>query len=211
MQEAATADAENIGLGYAAMKERNILWVLSRLKVVFSRQADRHTPMTLTTHSRGCDRIMAIRDYEFTQGEERIAYATSGWSLINFETHRIVRPPKDLMPGFTPAEETLKHIPGRVVKPEGEYVCDRRVLYSDIDLNSHMNNARYVEWAMDVFPCQWHEHRWVKEFEINYHAEVYPSQTLKLYRLDEEDCSTVYGEKEDGTVSFTCKIIWIPA
>ena len=25
-------------------------------------------------------------------------------------------------------------------------------MYSDIDLNKHMNNARYLEWVMDLLP-----------------------------------------------------------
>ena len=28
----------------------------------------------------------------------------------------------------------------------------REVLYSDVDLNKHMNNARYLEWVMDLLP-----------------------------------------------------------
>lgn len=33
-------------------------------------------------------------------------------------------------------------------------VMERTVLYSDVDINQHFNNSRYIEWAFDVMPIE---------------------------------------------------------
>ena len=45
---------------------------------------------------------------------------------------------------------------------ELSYVMNRTVLYSDIDVNQHLNNSRYFEWAFDAIPVEFFKDIYIK-------------------------------------------------
>ena len=48
--------------------------------------------------------------------------------------------------------------PGGVAALVGEELrAEQPVAYTDMDINRHVNNARYVDWLCDRFPYEWHE------------------------------------------------------
>lgn len=75
------------------------------------------------------------------------------WTLIDLNKRRIVRPQKV---GITmpECEEYVSYVENYepLLGIETHKQITREVLYSDVDLNKHMNNARYLEWVMDLLP-----------------------------------------------------------
>ena len=57
---------------------------------------------------------------------------------------------------------------------------ERTVLFSDVDRNGHMNNTRYLDWALDLLPSPFHEDRTLREFTVCYMTESREGQTLDL-------------------------------
>ena len=47
-------------------------------------------------------------------------------------------------------------------------VCKRQVLFSDVDLNQHMNNAKYIDWALDSIDFDIHKIYENLNFEFNF-------------------------------------------
>ncbi|MDD4071565.1 MAG: thioesterase [Desulfobacterales bacterium] len=47
-----------------------------------------------------------------------------------------------------------------------------RVRYRDIDINQHVNNVSYVEWALESVPHDIKRNRFVSELEINFLGET---------------------------------------
>jgi acyl-ACP thioesterase len=44
----------------------------------------------------------------------------------------------------------------------------QKVVWSDIDVNMHVNNSRYVQWVMDSFPVDFLLAHRVAEIEVNF-------------------------------------------
>ncbi len=44
---------------------------------------------------------------------------------------------------------------------------------SDLDMNNHVNNTRYVKWILDSIPIEYHNTMKVNEFEINFLNETF--------------------------------------
>ena len=42
------------------------------------------------------------------------------------------------------------------------------MLFSDIDVNQHVNNVKYVQWALDNLPDGFQEQHVLKELSINF-------------------------------------------
>ncbi|MCL2493884.1 MAG: thioesterase, partial [Clostridiales bacterium] len=91
-------------------------------------------------------------------------------------------------------------------------VFEKLIGYSDVDYNSHLNNARYIDYIMDCIPFSEHKRREVRALEINYLNELVPGDTIELRRADApDDEKRTYFEgvrKEDGESVFLSTIEW---
>ena len=54
--------------------------------------------------------------------------------------------------------------PGSLAVRQMEQDHQRRVCYTDLDRNGHMNNTRYMDWVMDLLPSAFHGDRPIREF-----------------------------------------------
>jgi acyl-ACP thioesterase len=66
-------------------------------------------------------------------------------------------------------------------------VHSRQVVYSDLDRNGHMNNARYMDWVDDLMPSAFHKHHPMKDLTLCYINEALEQQRLDMtWELSEE-------------------------
>ena len=56
----------------------------------------------------------------------------------------------------------------------------RQVKYSDLDSNSHVNNAVYADIVCDTLPLDWLVEREIKKFGIMYQKEALAGQVIEL-------------------------------
>ena len=49
-----------------------------------------------------------------------------------------------------------------------------KVKYSDLDINMHVNNARYLNWITDSYPMEFLRRNYPVEIEVNYLSETTP-------------------------------------
>ena len=86
--------------------------------------------------------------------------------------------------------------------------------YSDLDMNGHVNNVNYVEWALDSIGFDVTSKLPLKELFVNYNAEVKLGDevVLKVWE-DTESCAAeerifyVIGEV-GGKNSFIVKLVF---
>ena len=57
----------------------------------------------------------------------------------------------------------------------------RRVCFTDLDVNDHMNNARYLEWAMDLLPSVFHKEHRLQDVTMCYLGEAREGDQLKIF------------------------------
>ena len=92
---------------------------------------------------------------------------------------------------------------------EPELAGTHKVVWSDIDTNGHVNNVKYVVWALDILDYELVSKNPIKELLVNFDSEVLPGQNVELFKVVEHtDDSTVcfIQGKADGKPSFSVKI-----
>jgi acyl-ACP thioesterase len=52
--------------------------------------------------------------------------------------------------------------------------------YSDIDVNEHVNSARYIAWIVDSYPLEHHQHHELKLIELNYLGETRGGSAISI-------------------------------
>ena len=214
-QEAAGQHAVHLGFGYDDLIATNTAWILSRVNVKFIDAPKWREDITLTPWHKGLNRLFFLRDFILTdkEGRERVK-ATTSWLILNLETRRLVRDPKLIEDGTVCTENVLETPADKVQMPKGiepMFVMDHKVVYSDIDMNNHTNNAMYMQWAMDAIDYETASAKPLKEFTINFNRETKIGDTVSIYRVEEarEDGLHIIVEGlVEGASSFCVELIF---
>lgn len=154
MQEMAFRHLDSVGRNLDTLRdERGLAFILTRLTLRFyapMRPAERITASTWVCEGKGLNfpRCFRLQKEDGTFAAEGV----SSWLLLDLNTRLPVRA-KDFDYGFG-AEAPLDFAtPRRFVLPEHMVeVGTRRIVYSDIDYNGHMNNTRYPDMICDYLP-----------------------------------------------------------
>ena len=187
MQDAATVHAEALQLGPETL---HILWVLSRMKMRLTRPLRPYERIRCETWCPGIRGVSWYRCFAFYAGYTPVGDAQSMLVTLDPETHRILRPSS-----FPIADDYLHTAHGELFDPLPKLSCDHvrehhihPVLYSDLDVNNHVNNVRVVELISDALDLQ-RQPGFVSSLQVNYTAETAFGEQLSLL------CGTVNGAR----------------
>lgn len=151
-QEAAHQHAINMGVGFHQLKIQNIFWVLSSIDIEIKELPAFDETFKVETWPRGSRRLFSIRDFFVYKNGTVVARASSAWLMINLTSKRPVRP-EALFSGirFLSEKRAFDQESAMAVKTNGSKLLESRaVRFSDLDINGHVNNTRYVEWIFDA-------------------------------------------------------------
>ena len=175
-QELAYHHANKMGFGFDQMKERQTLWMLSRMKIRMFKYPVWNDTISVETWPSGIDKIFATRDFRVTDlSGNLLGVATTYWLIVNLETHRPVRPGvelarfSDIVYGDQVFDSKLEKID---IPDAVEVLGKHRVVFSDVDIVGHVNNVKYMEWCIDAAMPEGVMDRAVAEFEINFVHEA---------------------------------------
>ena len=210
-QEMANRHADFLGFGYNDLQTKGITWVLSRVRVVFNRIPKWNEEVSMETWHKGNDRLFGIRDFRMdTLLGESLAIATSSWLIISTTSRRVQRIDQYLgedHPGVNNVDAIETPATKLVSPTQMNFAKRRRVEFSDIDINNHTNNAKYIEWAFDCIDQQLSCLMEVKEFTINFNSESRIGEEIDLLIYDDGKNVFVEGKRGETSV-FQTEIIY---
>ncbi len=192
-QEAAWNHAEQLGAGYQRLQQQNKFWVLARLLVEIARRPRWGVSITLETWPRAAKSVFAMRDFEmFDASGARLVAGTSGWLVLDSRTRRPQRVDKLISGIQTPQNKlALDREPQKLELCEpGADPKPVTAQYSDIDVNGHVNSARYIGWILDSYPLEFHRLNAVSSLEINYLGEAIGGEAFSV--LSKQTAPGVY-------------------
>ena len=154
MQEMAFNHLNSVGRNLDRLRyDEGLAFILTRLTLRFCQTlapAETITAQTWVCEGKGLNFPRCFRLVK--EDGEVAAEAVSSWVLIDLNSHLPVRA-KDFDYGFLPEEPLDFATPRRFVLPDEMFeLGSRRIVYSDIDYNGHMNNTRYPDMVCDYLP-----------------------------------------------------------
>ena len=208
-QELANRHASILGFGYEELMQSRTAWVLSRMHIRFHSFPAWRDNVTLQTWHKGPEGLIFLRDFCLTDEKDtKLIEATTSWLVLNIDTRRLVRN-VDLDENTICSDNAISPSCDRIQMPkdvEPELSSVHRVVYSDIDMNGHTNNAMYLVWAMDCVDYADAVERPLKEMRINFNQETLPGDEVELYRVvvREENRLQYFVEGKVGGKSTFC-------
>ncbi|MEO5762219.1 MAG: acyl-ACP thioesterase domain-containing protein [Vicinamibacteria bacterium] len=175
--------AKDTSYGFSELAERNLMWVLIKVHLVIHRHPRWHERVRIETWGKGIERLYALRDFAVTsESGERMISGTSTWLVLDRTSGRPQRfdLKTDGFPWFPEREEMKTSLDKVPAAENGTDVAQFEVVFSDIDVNQHVNSARYLQWMMDSHS---REHLQAKEpasIELSFLLEAMPDDRLTV-------------------------------
>jgi medium-chain acyl-[acyl-carrier-protein] hydrolase len=176
MQDIASDQAEKLGFGRNDLLKNNHFWVLSRIYAVITELPLWEDSIIFKTWPYGTDTVFALRNYEADYPDGRhLVSVSSSWLILDRITKKIQRPGAVL----TQYNQYLHSVNASVriaskleqAKEDGIISSSFRVRVSDLDMNLHTNNVKYLKWVCDTYTLDFVMKNIPLSVEINYLAE----------------------------------------
>jgi medium-chain acyl-[acyl-carrier-protein] hydrolase len=210
MQEIAEDHATAAGLGRADLIEKQgYAWVLTRIHLKMKQYPNLAETIHVSTWPLKPTKLTFLRQFQFTdqQGRE-LGSASSQWVLFDIRD-RVIR--RTNMIGdypYDPEAQPALEEPGKIILPKDmPNKAARTVMYSDVDMNGHMNNTKYLNWICELFDSEFLQKKELETVRLNYIAEPYIDQKVDLYMKQVDGSYYICGKTAEKTV-FDSLIKW---
>jgi acyl-ACP thioesterase len=201
MQECSTIQLESSPMSQAKLVEDGKTYVLCRLNMSVYKSVSAGDEIEVSTwpcESRG---LSFIRCYQARLDGSIIAEATTVWGIINIEARKFCRV-SDFELGIETDEPLELDSPSRIHIPSDvslALIGERPVVYSDLDINGHMNNTVYPDMLCDFIPVM--SKKRILMLGINYSSEVKEGDVLKVYLGEGDGQYYIRTVKGDGNIN----------
>lgn len=183
-----TQQSESVGGGMEYCVNNNCAWVFYKYDIKMYRYPKFGEIISLSTTPVGFKKFYGLRKYVIRdEKNEIIGEALALFFLINIEKRRPMRIQKEQYDFYGVSGDVDYDINiDKLERFEGEeYYKQFDIRYSDIDSNKHVNNVKYVEWAIEAVPIevinnyQLTRIKVIFEKETTYGEKISSSATIK--------------------------------
>lgn len=182
LAEISIAHTEKLGAGRAKTLDKGVLWVLARVRLSVKEFPLYDETVTLSTHTKPQMHVLFPRGYSMDSedGSKDYLRMSAVWLLLDAKKRKIAFPEK-LGIAIDGADEA-NDLP--IASSTDNSATDRessfRTTFSQIDLNGHLNNARYLDRMEDILGDKYLSCHALRSLQIEYKAEIKPNTKVTV-------------------------------
>lgn len=189
MQELSGTHCALLGCGRDDLLKRGIVWILARSEVQMSRYPRIGETVTVQTFHKPVRLRFFPRYYIMKDASgDVIGKAGTLWLLMDLATRQTI--PAGDIAALLPDNSELAApmaLPATVGQLQGdETVTLYDPVYSDLDVNGHVNNTKYADWLCNALGVETMKQYAPASLILNYNAEVVPGQHVALHLTRQE-------------------------
>ena len=206
LQEAATQAALALGVsGPELLEKYNCLWMVTRSWAKLDAPLRWNDMVRVKTWHRGVSGVSSYRDFDIFREGKPVGQGVMQWVMVDADSRQLYRM-KDLTEfqgtdgGGLNKSVKLRRVP----LPDAFDGRARRDLrYSDTDINGHVNNIHYADFACDSLHLErMGREKFVRSLQIGYVNECRAGETIWVDTAVRGDDWFARGEGEDGEKRF---------
>ena len=175
IQDMAWRHYNNVEKALGSLLPAGQVWLMTRLEVEVINLPGWQDIIEVETWSRGIEKFYAHRDFVITGNDgKEAARGTTTWVVLDTVNNKIARltdlasrwPSRAEVSSLNRDAEKVGQLKDPLYGPE------YTVQYSDMDVNRHVNNVKYVKWMFDAAGMEYLEKHTVKRGVINFIDET---------------------------------------
>jgi acyl-ACP thioesterase len=184
----ASSHADSLNLGYNDLIVHDLGWVLSWAKVKIEEYPQFGETIKIRTWPKCRYKLFSMRDFLIYNSSGKILFRVStAWLLINVKTKRITdirNLPQVIY--YQPEQSSLNDFPEKITsEKEKEIIFSKTIRYTDLDINQHVNNTRYIELALDCYSSGWHKNNLLNGLTVSFISESFYGDELEIRMASE--------------------------
>jgi len=207
-QEVAEEQCSEYGSGRKELfEEHNACYAITRMHIRMYRYPKSSTEVCVSSWPIVDKKSIFTRHFTYeTHDGELLGCAVSQWVILNLDSRNLMKS-CDLNISYPDSCKTKPIIS----KPPTVYydftprnTVVRKPVYSDLDYNGHVNNARYIEWICDLFEPHKYDERRIYTLDIKYRKEIVYGDEVYLDFEEKKDLKTFFvkGRTVDDIIYF---------
>lgn len=208
MQEASNHHIASTGITLDQLRdEKKLAFILSKIQIALYRPLgayDKIEVQTWTCKGRG---FTSPRCFRILKDGEVVAEANTQWALLGVEDRQFHRL-EETGYEFEDEEPLALTVPARIRFPADlplETLGQRRIVYSDLDYNMHMNNTRYPDMLCDFMPLE--DVGRIKGISLSYLREAAFGNVVTVLGAKRDESYYFRTLGEDGSVCLEAQVI----
>ena len=200
LQEVAGDHSAILGTDQKALTDKNLFWAVIRHRVQITRLPGSGEKLRLETWPMPTTRTAYPRStIAYDERGNECFRSISLWILMDAGTRSMVLPGKSGVQVSGLLRGCELQTPSSMLPREMGEMEERIVRYTDLDINGHMNNCRYLDWIEDLLPSKFHESHELREFTLCYMSEVRENEPVQLHwELSDGPVLTVEAVRKEG-------------
>lgn len=203
--------ASQWGFGYKNLKEGNHAWVLFKITIELNDVLKMGETVHVRTWVDSIMRTFSQRNFEIHGENDRIVgYARSVWALIDIEKKAPASLVGSGIEDFLVNQQVPLSRSKKIIDPmQGE--CKSYIVkYSDLDVNRHMNSAKYLEHNMNTFTIDDLANKRIQKIELEYVEESFFDETINIQKTEESQGDFILIHKnQDGHIVCKSRIVLV--
>lgn len=205
MIEVATFNHSNIiGLDHKSMQEKsNAFWVVTKMKLVLKDNVKTGEKIRVTTWTHELGKIRALRDCVINSNNKIKAKVTAEWCCLDFDTRKIRKLDSIVYPNLEMEKTDNLNIMFTNLRENVDnkhFVYSKVIRSTDIDINRHTNNLKYIYMTLDAFSVEELLKFDIKEFEIYFVNESYENDCINIFKKRKGNYFYIEGKRENKTI-----------
>ncbi|PON38388.1 Acyl-ACP thioesterase [Trema orientale] len=178
------------------MMRNNLIWVVTRMQVQVDQYPIWGEIVEIDTWVGASGKNGMRRDWLIRSQVTGhiLARGTSTWVMMNRKTRRLSKMPEEvraeISPWFIEKQAIKEDVPEKIVKldDKAKYMnTDLKPKRSDLDMNHHVNNVKYLRWMLEAIPDLTSESHQLSEITLEYRRECGSSDIVQSLCQPDED------------------------
>lgn len=208
MQETSNHHVSSVGMSLDDLRDqKKLAFILSKIRIAIHRRPTPFEDITVETWTNPVRGFSSGRSFRILSGDEIIAEADSTWALLGTEDQKLHRMNET---GYCFEDEPplALDLPERIRFPADlsmGVLGERRIVYSDLDYNMHMNNTHYPDMLCDYMPLE--DVARIRGLVLSYLHEAAFGNVMTVMGAKYEDCYYFRTVNEQGTVCLEAQIL----
>lgn len=205
-----TRQSESIGGGMEYCKKNNCAWVFYKYDINMYRYPKFGETISLTTQAIGFKRFYGLRKYYIKDSQGiLIGEALALFFLIDIEKRRPMRIQKEQYEFYGVDHDLEIDISMEDIErvKEEQFIKEFQIRYSDIDSNKHVNNSKYIEWAIEAIPLEFIQQYELKKIKVLFAKETTYGKTIcstaAIREIDDNNLKIYHKIKNDEGIEIT--------
>ncbi len=174
-EDIAILHSENVNLGIDYYTNHHAVWMLYKWDIRIKKMPLFKENIKVRTIATSMKSFHAHRYFDILDEQgEQIVTANSMWLFINTDTKKPIKISDDMFEGYDVNPDNMAELElGEIGILENIVVSKEfNVRYNDIDTNKHVNNIKYVDWALEVVPEDLLLNYSLTRLKVNYRKEI---------------------------------------